>query len=303
MKKESTFIRFGSDSLGDSIAWLGVANHFRERFDVDLTICSNWKSLFERDYPEINFVEDHDFEIKTNPTYRKGGFDDAYCVFYSKEGDPLHPEYLGNVNKLSLQNVAAGFLGFIPTDQKSVKTKLTSRIKGRPLKGKYVTISTQSTAQLKYWNFPGGWANLCMKLRKAGLTPVCVDQHEVFGNGKNMNAAPKGAVKRFGNDIGIDGVMNYIDHAEFHIGLSSGLTWLAWSQNKSVVCIQGLTNVEGGYHPNDWHMVENREVCNGCFNTDPFDKNNWMHCPKNKDFECTKTILPSMVWEEVQKLI
>ena len=93
-------------------------------------------------------------------------------------------------------------------------------------------------------------------------------------------------------------------HAEFFIGLSSGLAWVADAVDCPVVMIAGFTQ--------DWHefytpyRVANRFVCNGCFNDIRvfylFD-----NCPYHKDtpraLECQKKISPLMVINAIKRLI
>lgn len=93
-------------------------------------------------------------------------------------------------------------------------------------------------------------------------------------------------------------------HAEFFIGLSSGLAWLADAVNCPVVMISGFTH--------DWHefytpyRVANRLVCNGCYSdirVRAFDN----FCPYQKgttrELECQKKISPRQVINAIERLI
>ena len=84
-----------------------------------------------------------------------------------------------------------------------------------------------------------------------------------------------------------------IRQSEFFIGLSSGLSWVAWALNTPVVMISNFTE-EG--HEFTSIRVTNTDVCHGCWN-DPkytFDKGDWNWCPVHKgtdrQFECHKSI-------------
>ena len=93
-------------------------------------------------------------------------------------------------------------------------------------------------------------------------------------------------------------------HAEFFIGLSSGLSWLADAVNCPVVMICGFSK--------DWYefytpyRVANRLVCNGCFND---FRVNFIKdfCPYHKgtprELECQKKISPRQVLNAIERLI
>jgi hypothetical protein len=97
-----------------------------------------------------------------------------------------------------------------------------------------------------------------------------------------------------------------IEQSAFFIGLSSGLSWLAWALNKEVIMISNFTDK---HHEFTCHRPVNTNVCHGCWN-DPqytFDKGDWNWCPVHKgtdrQFECQKSITPNMVIDEIKKLL
>jgi autotransporter strand-loop-strand O-heptosyltransferase len=75
-------------------------------------------------------------------------------------------------------------------------------------------------------------------------------------------------------------VARWLKNAEFFIGLSSGLSWLAWSMRTPVVMISGVT------HPiNEFttpYRVINYHACNSCWNDplSPFDRSDFLTCPR-----------------------
>jgi autotransporter strand-loop-strand O-heptosyltransferase len=92
--------------------------------------------------------------------------------------------------------------------------------------------------------------------------------------------------------------MDAIVSSEFYIGLSSGLSWLAWALGKKVVMIANFSE--------EWHEFEcirpvNKSVCNGCWNNPnfKFDKGDWDWCPvwrgTDRKFECQSSITAKMV--------
>jgi autotransporter strand-loop-strand O-heptosyltransferase len=102
--------------------------------------------------------------------------------------------------------------------------------------------------------------------------------------------------------------MNVIHHSEFFIGLSSGLSWLAWALEKHVVMISNFTEENHEFTSNTTRIT-NTNVCNGCWNNPmfKFDKGDWNWCPEHKDtirqFECHKSITPQMVINKIKHLI
>ena len=96
--------------------------------------------------------------------------------------------------------------------------------------------------------------------------------------------------------------MNVIYYSKLFIGLSSGLSWLAWALKKDVVMISNFTKAE---HEFECIRITNPNVCNGCWNKSEykFDKADWNWCPVNKgtdkQFECQTSITAQMVIEEI----
>ena len=96
-------------------------------------------------------------------------------------------------------------------------------------------------------------------------------------------------------DESLETTMNIIYHSEFFIGLSSGLSWLAWALGKTVVMIANFTEHDHEFTSNCIRIV-NETVCHGCWNKPEykFDKGDWNWCPINKNtdrlFECQKSI-------------
>lgn len=171
----------------------------------------------------------------------------------------------------------------------------------------YVCISIQSTAQMKYWNYENGWYDLIQWLETKGIHTVVIDKHEIFGSPKErMNMIPSNAINMTGGSL--DTIINLLQGSLFFIGLSSGLSWLAWALGVKVVMISGMTAPEFEFSSN-CIRIYNPNVCNGCFN-DPeclFDKSDWMCCPRHKNterqFECTTKITIEQVKKAITPLI
>jgi autotransporter strand-loop-strand O-heptosyltransferase len=272
-------VNFITKSLGDTIGGMPAVLAFQKRENCDVYVYSGWSNILKDSYPTLFFVKD-----------TGGYYDKVIDVNYHFE----YPLQEGFARDLGFENwtYRKPFIDFTP--------------KERPIKNKYIALGIQSTAQCKYWNYPDGWDLLCRMFRKINITPVCVDQFESFGIKGNWNIVPKSSVKKLDNPI--EETMNYIHHAEFFIGISSGLSWVAHAMGKKVVMISGATEPWNEFEE-DCLRIINRSVCHGCFhNPDEhkFDPTDWMWCPVHKGtekhFECTKTITPEYVFEQIKNI-
>jgi autotransporter strand-loop-strand O-heptosyltransferase len=295
MKKCLIELSDASAGLGDILVLMPYLEKFRVSYNFEIFFMSkniSLSTLFTKSFPNINFIPS-DSEIECD-----------------KRITLVHSDH-----SLPLQQIFANQLGF--KDAPYIRPTVDLSKSERQIKNKYVCISTHSTAQLKFWNHPNGtydhqfssnWNNLCGLLRKSGYTPVCVDYYQDFGTSPFYNFVPVKSVKKLG--LGLEEVLKLLEHCEFFIGLSSGLTWLAHAAGKPVCMISNFTE--------DWHEIDlsvsdyiritNKSVCHGCWNLVgkelQFDYTDWYWCPKHKgtdrQFECHKSITPEMVLEKLK---
>ena len=198
------------DILGDVIAWLPQAVQYGKLHDCHLTVAMhpNLIRLFKPVYPNITFVA-HDDPLEPRD----------YLVF-----DLCH--FDGPVElmaKIGSPYIAAHILGIKHIDDPPLVHIASGE---RPISEPYVCIATQSTAQCKYWNNPGGWDEIVSWLNDCSYRVICIDRHPIFGHPSKWNRMPLGAEDCTG-DIPLTERARWIKHAEFFIGLSSGLSWLA----------------------------------------------------------------------------
>jgi autotransporter strand-loop-strand O-heptosyltransferase len=288
-------IQFPVGTLGDTMGWFPYAVKFGERHGCKLTcgMADKLIPLFRDAYPDITFVP-HE-EIKPEnfyATYSMGlFFDDKECI-----RQPCDFRYVG------LHRTAGYILGVDPTE---VPPRIKLADDSRPIAERYVCIAAQSTTQSKYWNNPSGWYELVRFLKDAGYRVICVDQKPVHGTGMIWNQIPHGVEDETG-DKSILERARWLKHADFFVGLSSGLSWLAWAMEIPVVMISGFT------HPlNEFatpYRVINYHTCNSCWN-DPqlrFDHKDFLWCPRHKDtprqFECTRLITAEHVKLVIQTI-
>ena len=281
LKGKRVYIAFDSSSLGDSIAWIPYVESFRVRHECEV-ICSTFKNdLFVGEYPYIDFVAPGSVVHNLHAMYKVGWF-------YNPFLEPEAP------NRIPLQKTISNILG-IPFDE--LQPRIGFHPSDRPIEGKYVTIANESTAGLKYWNHPTGWVELVRYLNEQG--------YQVINVSKNGEDVP-GSVKL--DNVSLNNTMNYIYYSDFFIGLSSGLSWLAWGIGKHVVMISNFTEPDHEFTSNCTRIV-NLSVCNGCWNNPmfKFDKGDWNWCPEHKgtprQFECHKSITPEMVINQIKHLL
>ena len=289
LKNKKVCINIDTKSLGDLSAYIGQCDAFQKKHECILDCfihSSEFLDLIKLNYKNINFI----LGIKDKSEYY-ASYDIGYYYDNWENKSPVDPK------SIKLTYTAGCILG-LPDEE--IKPKFSFKIKSSHKK-KYVCIATQSTSQCKYWNNPSGWKNLIKFLNEKGYEVWCIDKNKHFGN-KIMNSIPVGAVDKTGN-LPLAERLNQINNCEFFIGLGSGLSWLAWGLNKPVVLISGFSKPIAEF--NTPYRIINENVCNGCWNnpSHKFDKGDWMWCPENKDFECTKSITAEMVIEKINNLL
>jgi autotransporter strand-loop-strand O-heptosyltransferase len=277
---QRVYIALDSKSLGDTIAWLPYAREFRKKHNCKVIVSTFWNYLFEKNYPDLEFISPGQPANSIIGMYKIGWF-------YDSSYEPELP------NTIPLQKAATNILGL---DFCEVKPEIVLDTKARPIETKYITIATNSTAGLKFWTREG-WQELVDYFNSLGYRVINVSKED----------NPLRGVEKIKN-TSIENTMNYIHHSEFFVGLSSGLSWLAWGLGKKVVMISNFTDENHEFTSNCIRIV-NKSVCNGCWNKPEFkfDKGDWNWCPVHKNtsrqFECHKSITPEMVIEQLKELL
>jgi len=285
-------ISFESAALGDTIAWIPYVEEFRKKHNCIIYCSTFHNQLFTDEYYNINFIKPGETVPNTYAKYTLGWF-------YENGEVDTHSHKFQVINQ-PLQKTATDILGL---DYKEIRTDIRKFEYNDNLPNNYFTFSIQSTAQSKYWNYKNGWSELLDMLKSAGLVGVCVDKHRIFGNTQFMNKIPDNCIDKTG--LSLEDTIGIISGGKFHIGISSGLSWLAWALNKTVVMISGFTDPKLEFTQN-CIRIHNDTVCNGCF-TNPihkFDKGDWSWCPvhrgTDRKFECTKVITPTNVFDKIK---
>jgi len=288
-------VQFPVGTLGDSLGWFPYAVKFKDKHGCKLTCAMGEKliQLLEPVYPDINFISHEQVEpSRYYATYSMGLF------FDDKDGvqQPCDFRHVG------LHRTAGYILGVDPTE---IAPRLALADGGRPIADRYVCIAAQSTTQCKYWNNPHGWREIVAFLKEAGYRVICIDQKPTHGHGLLWNHIPYGAEDQTG-DRPLAERARWLAHADFFIGLSSGLSWLAWASGVPVVLISGFTHPTNEFDTP--YRVINYHACNSCWNDVRlrFDHKDFLWCPRHKDtsrqFECTRLITAEQVKAAITRI-
>ncbi|GAA4481324.1 autotransporter strand-loop-strand O-heptosyltransferase [Gluconacetobacter asukensis] len=285
-------IQFPVGTLGDTLGWMPYAARFAEKHGAHITcaLSALIRPLFVDAYPHIRFLTHEEINAqKLNTTFYATY---SLGLFFDDEACDWQPTDFRHVG---LHRTAAHILGVDPTEEAA---RISIPDEGRPIDEPYVCIAAQASSQCKYWNNPYGWGEVIAWLKEQGYRVVCIDQKRVHGTGLVWNHIPYGAEDQTGDRPLVERA-RWLKHADFFVGLSSGLSWLAWSTGTPVVMVSGFTHPTNEFETsgrvNCWH------VCNSCWN-DPkerFDHKDFLWCPRHKgterQFECTKSVTGKMV--------
>jgi autotransporter strand-loop-strand O-heptosyltransferase len=264
------FISIESKALGDTIAWVPYALEFQKKHGCKVVLSTFYNKIL--DYPELELVEPGS-SVNCYAMYKIGWH-------YDTSREPELP------NTIPLQKAASNILGLKYTE---IRPKLFTK-RNCPLHDKYITIATNSTTGCKFW-IREEWQKLINYYTEQG--------YKVYNVSKEINP--------FDNcpqipDTSMESTMDWIYHSTFFVGLSSGLSWLAWALGKPVVLISNFTEFDHEFLTN-CIRITNEKVCHGCWNKSDikFDKGNWNWCPYNKNFECQTSITAEMVISRIDR--
>jgi autotransporter strand-loop-strand O-heptosyltransferase len=298
-RDREVLILFPIGTIGDTLGWFPYAARFAKVHGARVTcaLSAHIIPMLRDAYKEIRLLTHEELTEQklaesAYATYSLGlFFADHDCVF-----QPTDFRHVG------LHRTAGYILGVDPREE---APRLVLRDDSRPIAEPYVCIGVQSSTQCKYWNNPRGWHVAVSFLKTAGYRVICIDQKQVHGAGIVWNHIPHGVEDETG-DRPLAERARWLRHAAFFVGLSSGLSWLAWAAGTPVVLISGFTHptneFETPYRVINWH------ACNSCWN-DPrlmFDHKDFLWCPRHagtpRQFECSRLITPEQVIATIKRI-
>lgn len=292
-KDREVMIQLPVGTLGDSIGWFSYVERFQKKHQCKvICVMTPWIAAVVKDqYPDITFISPE--ETKNYQPYA--------CYYMglffrgNVDNQPIDFRYIG------LHRTAGYILGVDPADEPP-RFNLSAP---RKIQEKYVCIACQSSSQAKYWNNPFGWAGVISFLKENGYRVICIDKERVHGAGLVWNHMPWGVEDETG-DKPLQERIDLIKDADFFIGLSSGLSWLAWGCGVPVVMISGFTHPTNEFATP--YRVINYHTCHSCWNDMrlDFDHFDFLWCPRHKGsdrhFECTKLISAEQVITTIKKI-
>ncbi|MDD4914113.1 MAG: autotransporter strand-loop-strand O-heptosyltransferase [Methylococcales bacterium] len=282
-------------TLGDTVGWFPYAARFQgvHGCRMSCAMAERLIPLFRDAYPEIDFISHEQVQAdRFYATYRIG-------LFFDDEAGVNQP---CDFRLVGLHRTAGYILGVDPAE---IPPRIRLADDSRPLAERYVCIATQSTTQCKYWNNPYGWREIVSYLKAQGYRVICIDQKPVYGMDLVWNHIPYGAEDQTGDRPLLERA-RWLKHADFFIGLGSGLSWLAWAMDSPVVLISGFSHPTTEFDTP--YRVINYHACNSCWNDVRlrFDHKDFLWCPRHKNtprqFECTRLITAEAVKAVIKRI-
>lgn len=293
LTNKKVYIHLDSKSIGDTIAWFPYVEEFRKKHNCKVVCSTFHNGWFESQYPQIQF---------THPDAQVEHIYAGYGIGWYYEEDKIRTaNHLYDFKFQPLQKTATDILGL---EFKELKPKIKT-VPPTPIKEKYVTLSIQSTCQAKYWNYKKGWQQIVDFITKQGYKVVLTDKHKIFGIAGFMNESPTGVIDYTNKSL--DEILSIIKNAHFHLGVSSGLPWLAWALNTPVLMVSSFTRPWFEFQSN-CTRIYNDTPTSGYFNTHKLDPSNWNWYPFKEiksieDWYKIETITPEQVINGIKQLL
>lgn len=180
----------------------------------------------------------------------------------------------------------------LPQETKPGKCPVIPKL--RTIDPNKITMGPETIKEISQWKYNEneGWQEVVNALHSGGYNVYNVS----YENTMNL----KNVIGIHGHDD-LNVAIDHIVSSRFFVGLSSGLSWLAWAYGVPVVMISNFTKNQNEF---DCFRVTNPYVCNGCFNMFPNLKTK---CPiflgTERENECHTKITPEMVIDKINETI
>jgi len=290
-ENKRVYVALDSKALGDSLAWIPYVEEFRKVHNCKMVASTVMNEMFEKQYPNIEFVNPGTNVENLYAMYAIGLFynEDSTINIYKNPIDP---------KTQTMQKMCSDILGL---PYKEIKPKLKERNPITDKDYKQVCIGIHGTAQSKFWNNPTGWQDVVDWLNNKGYVVKLLSKE---GENYMGNQLPSGIVKHPNGPLEL--VMDEMKKSKAFIGIGSGLSWLSWALDVPTVLISGFS-YEWAEMQDCVRVTAPKGKCEGCFNRLRLDPGDWNWCPDHKgterQFECTKSITSEMVIKELEKFL
>jgi len=289
LEGKNVLIKFPTGVMGDILSWFPYVTDFKAKHKCNLHIYMEdyMRDIIAPNYPDLIFVDEKPEDCYA--TYYLG-------IFFPPSLDRSHQPM--DFRHSCLSDNAARILD-LPILHRPTKLSTT---KERQIKEKYVCIAVQATTQCKCWNNPSGWIDLIDYLKGQGYRVLCIDKARIYGAKRWATQIPYGC-EDFTGSIPLQERINLLAYADFFVGVSSGLSWLAHCIGTPVVMISGFTYP---YNEFDCYRVINFNACTGCWHDEEFVREDYGWCPRHKgterEFECSRMIGSQQVIDTIERL-
>lgn len=294
LKDKQVLIKFPVGTLGDLLGWFPYAEKFLKKHGcvLECALGQELIDIFAPQYPELSLSTPQEVWMKEPyASYRVGLFFGG-----NRDHQPIDFRMVG------LHKTAGHILGVDPAEEPPRLNLDVPRRIAEP----YVCIASKSSCQAKFWNNGHGWAVVINYLKSLGYRVLCIDKEPIVGQGFVWNHIPPGA-EDFTGHLPLADRIALLRHADFFVGLSSGLSWLAWACKIPVVLISGFTLPICEF--NTPYRVYSTHGCMGCWDdiTLNFDHHDFLWCPRHKgtdrQYECTRLITGQQVLGHINRLM
>lgn len=298
----------GGAALGDSLAWTPYYKAFKDKNKIkDL-----WVTM--GDVPTVDLLKEHyaddphlHFMTKDKQAYEKDDEPVYACYTCGLHFAPRYQRFLTPipVRNQHLPSVVSWQLNMKPEDAKPLRlTHVTpKRLTDKP----YVCVAGLSTSHSKNWTNPTGWHELIFELEKMGYRVFDIDRDHLVTTGTVVDYAPIPNSPTIG-DFPLRERAETLAGADFFVGPSSGLCWIARAVGCPTVMIGGFTLPINEY--DNPYRAWNPHGCVGCMHDGSIELNrfNYAWCPRHNDnsvrkFECGVSVTSKMVLRQVIKLM
>ena len=294
LRGRPVLLKFPVGTLGDLMGWFPYAEKFLLKHCCVLE-CSMGREIIDlvkEQYPGMILTAPP--EVRTKEPYA------SYRIGLFFGGNQDYQPY--DFRQVGLHKTAGHILGVDPAE---VPPRLPPN-PPREIAEPYVCIAVKSTNLAKMWNNGHGWNQVIEHLKGLGYRVLCIDRDRTVGVGFVWNQLPHGAEDFTGGHRSLNDRAAMLAHADFFVGLGSGLSWLAWGAGAPVVLISGFSLPMCEFHTP--YRVHNTHVCHGCWDAMDvnFDHKDYFWCPRHKgterQFECSRAITGKQVIGAIERL-